>query len=393
MRTDFREERRWKLALAYNISTAVLEWHAAGDTATRITNGICMKWRPPRSYDRVPEEEDTGMAVDDGRPLPGFTEESAPGDIVDAPEDNDAESQLKPMNPLSILNYNSDDDDDDDQDQDQGQEREQSVADMLETSAMIDDALDAADASVPSTETDSVVIQPKTEEVEDSSALQAKDAMAVDSQDLAEQPTEQKSKDQSHEMTPIGLKTDSANPTLMSATTSRSSDELSAANSAASKAMLKSIYAPIRERIAYSELDKLFLDFDDLDIARDETKDAAIDELDPSFPPSDLASVFPDFQPYGLFDVPSPTFVSDGKKKSEKKSDRDDPNKRAEDTTYSKLVPIGKFMHCKPTLLGPLQPSKKWKNGEWVRLDDYAISAEDMPASKPVDIFSGKGCI
>ncbi|KAF4604158.1 chromatin modification- protein VID21 [Pleurotus pulmonarius] len=389
MRTDFREERRWKLALAYNLSTAVLEWHAAGDTATRIANGICMKWRPPRSYDRAPEEEDTEMVIDDGHPLPGFTEESAPGDIVDAPEDNDADSQLKPMNPLSILNYNSDDDDDDDQDQDQGQEREQSVADALETSVMIDDALDAADVGVPSTETGSAAIQPKTEEVEDSSALQARDAMAVDSQDLAEQPTEQQPKDQSLEMTPIGLKTDSANPTLMSTTTSRSSDELSAANSAASKAMLKSIYAPIRERIAYSELDKLFLDFDDLDIARDETKDPAVDELDPLFPPSDLASVFPDFQPYGLFDVPSPIFVSDGKKKSEKKSDRDDPNKRAEDTTYSKLVPIGKFMHCKPTLLGPLQPSKKWKNGEWVRLDDYAISAEEMPASKPVDIFSG----
>ncbi|KAF9501214.1 hypothetical protein BDN71DRAFT_1439527 [Pleurotus eryngii] len=389
MRTDFREERRWKLALAYNLSTAVLEWHAAGDTATRISNGICMKWRPPRSYDRVPEEEDTGMIVEEGLPLPRFTEESALGDVIDAPEDRDEGAQLKPMNPLSILNYNSDDDDDDDQDPDQGQEREQSVADALETSAMIDDALDAHDSGVPSVETSANTIQPKTEEVDDSSALQNEDAMAVDSQDLPEQPVEQKPKDQSHETTPTGLKTDSANPTLMSAATSRSSDELSAANSAASKAVLKSIYAPIRERIAYSELDKLFLDFDDLDIARDETKGPTVDELDPLFPPSDLASVFPDFQPYGLFDIPSPLSASDGKKKSEKKSDRDDPNKRAEDTTFSKLVPIGKFMHCKPTLLGPLQPSKKWKNGEWVRLDDYAISAEEIPASKPVDIFSG----
>ena len=49
MRTDFREERKWKVALAYNLSTAVLEWHAAGSLEERIRSKICVLWKKPRN--------------------------------------------------------------------------------------------------------------------------------------------------------------------------------------------------------------------------------------------------------------------------------------------------------------------------------------------------------
>lgn len=38
MRTDFKEERKWKMANAYTISKAVMEWHRATDKST-----VCIK--------------------------------------------------------------------------------------------------------------------------------------------------------------------------------------------------------------------------------------------------------------------------------------------------------------------------------------------------------------
>ena len=35
MRIDFREERKWKIALAHNLAHAVMAWHSAGSKAER----------------------------------------------------------------------------------------------------------------------------------------------------------------------------------------------------------------------------------------------------------------------------------------------------------------------------------------------------------------------
>ena len=67
MRTDFREERRWKYAVAFNIATAVLEWHAAGDPETRVAKGICVKWkRPPPPEDVTMGDADAEAADEQG---------------------------------------------------------------------------------------------------------------------------------------------------------------------------------------------------------------------------------------------------------------------------------------------------------------------------------------
>jgi chromatin modification-related protein VID21 len=138
----------------------------------------------------------------------------------------------------------------------------------------------------------------------------------------------------------------------------------------------------MRERIAYSDENKLFIDLDDYDdfvkgLAALSTTDTVI-ETPP--PPPDLSAIFPDLQPFGLLNVPPvPTsgIPTDAKKKSDRKSDRDDPNKRVEDTSYTKLVPLGEFMHCKPTLIGPLNPAKRWRNGKWLSQEDAASNSEN----------------
>lgn len=38
MRTDYKEERKWKRAMAYTIAHAVLEWHMTDDKST-----VCVK--------------------------------------------------------------------------------------------------------------------------------------------------------------------------------------------------------------------------------------------------------------------------------------------------------------------------------------------------------------
>lgn len=38
MRTDFKEEKKWKIANAFMISKAIMEWHRAVDKST-----VCVK--------------------------------------------------------------------------------------------------------------------------------------------------------------------------------------------------------------------------------------------------------------------------------------------------------------------------------------------------------------
>jgi len=82
------------------------------------------------------------------------------------------------------------------------------------------------------------------------------------------------------------------------------------------------------------------------------------------------------------------------KKKGEKR-DRDDPNKRSEETTYSKLTPIGKFMRMKPTLLSTLQPSKHWNCADgWISFDNGPVVLDfDTSVRVPEDAFCSESVL
>ncbi|CAA7267895.1 unnamed protein product [Cyclocybe aegerita] len=340
MRIDFREERRWKLALAYNLSTAVLEWHFAKTPEERLRAGICVKWKPASLKD----------------------EESVPEALPD--DSSQVEQYQREQSNPSLLgvDYGSDDDDDD-QDKDP-----QNVMDVLEPAKLIEDALEANND-----------IQPKSEEVEDRSGLQlsyvpqatdVSDAIVDDAMKLSSDANEERPNDSES-----GLKSTSGNPILGGE--SKSSSQSTNGDVAPAQPP-KSALAPLRERLAYD--DSLFVDLANLFItmsttAGSETK-LALDAMD-------LESLFPDLQPFGLLDVPplAPP-QTEGKKKGEKKSDRDDPNKRIEDTTYTKLYSTGRFTYSKPTLIGPLQPAKRLKDGKWQPMEQVAVPPEVDPGSR-----------
>ena len=256
MRIDFREERRWKLSMAYNLSTAVLEWHAAGTPEQRLRTGISVKWQPSFSRDNVD----------------GTSEEM-----------NLNETHQEQLNPSLLgVDYGSKDDNDNEQDK---------VIDALEPATPIKNSFGTANE-----------LQPKDEEINDQSALRLMHDIVLDN---------------------------------------AKGDQLMAVSEGNQGNHLSNAAAYLRD-----------CDMDISTVLQD--KDVNIQ--------LDLTTLFPNLQPLGLLDVHPGPVPHEGKKKMEKRSDKDDPNKRIEDTTYTKLYPTRQFMYTKPTLLGPLQPFKHWKN-------------------------------
>ncbi|TFK76575.1 hypothetical protein BDN72DRAFT_852844 [Pluteus cervinus] len=368
MRVDFREERKWKFAVAFNLSTAVLEWHACSTMAERIGCGICVQWKRPS-----PTPEEMSHEVTDLR--------------SDTPMQVDAAKVSYPQATMSSLglDYGSDDDDDDDE-----PSKDQSIENSLEPSSLIEDAL-ASVNEIRILESDSQIndsqsIAPKVEESDDTNALHG----ARDDKDVTmEDPVVEATQDPS-----ASLKVTSQDPILAA----NPNPLLGSGEQEASHKSTKvsAIYAPLRKQIVYMDDSDLFLDLDKLDL--NGSMPTGTDLADGAIPPPpDLSSVFPDLQAYNMLDLAQaiPLGASDGKKRSDKRADRDDPNRRAEDTTYAKLYPASKMMTTRPTLLGSLHPSKHWKDGHWLPFEESPVLPEQDLNSKALEesgneLFDGK---
>jgi chromatin modification-related protein VID21 len=301
MRIDFREERKWKMVLAYNLATAVLEWHAAGSLVERVERGICVLWKRPRT---------DNMDVNNA-------EEDASGMDFDSTPIGDSQS-----NPLSMIDYGSDDDEEQDKDQ-------QSVVDALETTAMVEDALDDSEVAIvaenaPSGDTELPDMEPKVEDVGGIPPLQidaadrGSDAMEVDGSDRSTHSEKEKME----ESVAPTLKPSSVDPILSSNDSSLPitvEGETSGSFSSLKSTVKPNVYAPLRERIAYSDDTKLFLDLDDFVLTQSFSELTANDTSHEDPPPApDLSSIFPDMQPLALLDVAMPIVTST--KRSDRRS-------------------------------------------------------------------------
>ncbi|KAH6918710.1 hypothetical protein BKA70DRAFT_1176245 [Coprinopsis sp. MPI-PUGE-AT-0042] len=339
MRIDFREERKWKLALAYHLSTAVLEWHSLNSWEERVTQGICVKWKPVSS---APKDSEPPEQMD-----------------VDPASEDDMEADIPASKSLLGVDYGSDT-----EDGENDEKKPTDVTDQLAPTAVINDAMDTADdmrqqeaGQVPNPQ--SPALQLKTEEVDGTLALN--NAPTGDSV-----PTDIAQK---------ALKSASNDPLLGSKSSSHSLNG-DAEDKPAIKAKA-SAYAPLREKLVYSS-DKLFVGLEDLE--------SAVEEGAGKDGPAtlDFISLFPDLQPLSMLDVAPP--ATEAKKKSSR-SERDDPNKRVEETNYTKVYPAGQFMYSRPTLLGPLHPAKRWKDGSWLNMEEVPVTpdAESSSYIKAVD--------
>lgn len=328
--------------MAFNLSTAVLEWHVAGSQEERLRLGICVGWKRPRSSQNAP------------------------------PEDVDLDSQPVEHNGYTPMA------DESDGDEEEGEAEQRDFIDPLETRNALEEALDGTGSNESTDSSQHQTpgpdrVQPKVEDVDDSSALRdSNTGMNVDV--LHDSQTGSDNDEQQ-----AGLKEHSTDPNLGSQKNMQPDAAAAASSSKASKA---SLYAPLREQIAYSDEGKLFLDDDDLNLTKALSNLTTDDtSIEPSIPVLDLSDIFPDLQPLGMPDVASGS--GEGKKKDKKFGD---DNRRAEDSGFTKMAPLGRFMYCKPTLLGPLRPAKRWRNEEWMFIEEAAVAVDfDSAIGKTVD--------
>lgn len=337
--------------MAYGLAHAVIDWHVAGTLEERVKLGIVVLWRPDNPNRR---EEEVTMQVDEDP----FVKEMFDGHVESKGESTPGE--------------NSEDDSEDEQEKDR-----QAVLNALEPSAAFQEALDEIETARAGQVT-SQEIQFKAEDVEDDSALRASndDSQAEANAEAPDDSTEAEEKDK---------KASVLRPGATDVLLAEAAPEASTSASGSKPKAKAGTYAHLRESIVYSDVDQLFVDLDDLDLAKG-MSELSTDDSAHFAPPSyaAISTIFPDLQPYGLLDVP-PASASDGKKK-ERRGDRDDPTKRADDTTYNKAAPMSCFMLQKTTLLGPLEPAKHWRDGEWHSLEDTTVVADfDTPSARPID--------
>jgi chromatin modification-related protein VID21 len=351
MRTDFREERKWKIVLAYDLSTAVLQWHKAKNREKRLELGLIVDWSKKPRY--------------------GASEADEP-----QIEQSDAEDTNVGQSIIVDADYASDASDDE-QDNDR-----QEVVDALAPSAALDEAFEGLREQPDHAGGPSSPVEPKLEDIDDPLALNEADdtstPMEVDSQQPSISGDASRKVSPHDSQTQSGLKLTSDDPNLAASSNDPPPQVLRSSKSKSNP------YTVHRADIAYS--DGLFYDFEAMFEALNSPNDLSNEQkLDTVPPPSGLSDIFPDLQPYNFFDLtPGTGSVAESRKKSEKR-DRDDPLKRAELTTYTKLTPMSSFQTQRPTLLGPLRPSLHWKDNQWVNLDDNSMLVDFDAIPKAID--------
>lgn len=87
MRTDFKQERRWKIAMAHMVAMAVMEWHNAEDKST-----VCVETRIPEPIGIpstpmvIDEEELPSTTIPDAAPSLQETDSNIPAEPMDVEE-------------------------------------------------------------------------------------------------------------------------------------------------------------------------------------------------------------------------------------------------------------------------------------------------------------------
>ena len=324
MRIDFREERKWKIAVAYTLVLAVQEWHEAGTAEERIRRGICIVW---------------SKNLEEDIPIPPIVEGGDAMSIHDLPH-----HRLR-SDSMHVVDESED-----------GSEEEE------KDNAILADADTAEPGGITQTE---LTQEPENMKVEDNfdftTALQT--APTTEPQDQVGTGANSSRQDsrEGSDPTPSGLRVTSENPMMPFA-----NNGLSAATQGA-----------MRERVAFMDLNKVFLDADDLGLTSLIPKPLAEEAPEYAPPNIDLVALFGDVQAYGLLE-PVPAAIQLDIKKNRR--EREDVGRRLDEANVTKLVPVSKFMFCRPTLISALQPSRHWRDGTWTGLDESPVYPTDTPS-------------
>lgn len=334
--------------------------------------GIISKWRRPDPIE-VDHNTNTQETVD-------ILDMDEPETLtIDGPENQ-------------ISSVQADDVDSEDEEREIERREQQIIDDALNPESVVAAAIEDANqpASGLNVSGDTPAMAPKLEEIENTDALYAvgpsaeQTAMDVDSAKPSH-PNEVNSHPKAEivEQTETSaLKDQSKNPNFGTQLDNGTANGYTSKGPTISSERMKEA----RAKFLSLPMDTLIVSLDDLALF-EETNDSEQSEENvfaEEKPEFQLSSLFPELQTYGFFEAPNIDSVNvfgEGRKKSDKKGDKDDPTKRMDESTYTKLYPTGIFMQKKPTLISALQPAKKWRKGKWINLDESPVVSDvDGPA-------------
>lgn len=358
------------MALAHELALEVQEWHAAGSHEERIRLGICARWRRPDPLELEAINGGETMEVDIIPP----SEHGDEGRIADPEEDMEVDKA-----PASTSDY-------------------EDVEDQRAVNAVLNPDIhapnhvaedDHQEFIVPDA-TESPSFTMKLEEVEGADAIHLAGASDHDASDALQLPQDTVE----HWAELPKTEAVDASQALREISQNLFTDPLVGPETG--QVEPKSLWTPDEAKVIRSSIislpeQDLFVNMDQIVPMPEEDLARVLSSEGPPIESSlglDLTTIFPELQPFSMLDGPTSEIAgngSDGRRRNDKKADKDDPTKRVEETTYTRLCPTTRFMHMKPTLVSALQPAKKWRQGRWVDLDESPVVSDvDSPPS-----FSG----
>jgi len=342
MRTDFREERKWKLAMAHQLAHAVVEWH---ETPAEQRHVLCCKFPRlpfiPYNDDELEQQaEDTVMAEADAA-------QDDPPVVVQGwqPPPAGTPDLLGPPSPERVLGLE---------------------AHIASGSMFVDDDLDPL-----------LLLPAKTEEADfDIGSLPISTlglADLVPANGLPQEKIEdQKPVDMGEPVGVSALRPGSQNPLVGNITVGKLGP-----------------YPQYRDPILNLDDDELWLDLEKLAVSSTSTGTTA-DTPAPQTPAAQtspnafvkpfiatLPEIFPELEVYDAFSSVGP----DGTiAYSLVEAYHDRPgDKRSEEVQLGRLTSTSIYMDVRPTLLSALNPAEKFKNGVWTDLEDTVVLPSLVP--------------
>lgn len=363
MQTDFREERRWKIAVAHQLAHAVLAWHRAPNAVAR--RSLCVKVRKSsatNSADQVNGGEDVSMS--DGKDV----EAEEDGEAEDQPttrssrrgkakesetdRDGDGDESMKDLGAIQTEDFEGEPDaegEDDDADADADADGD---ADDGEVEALVAQETDSKAKPVET------VREPLKQVDEKMPTLSSSD----DQVDSANNKVEES-------LDPEGNQTNKRSVRIAAP----SKDSTLASNVELPVSLLHSVRAPVFSM----DIGATVVSPSSLVASVDPDSVGQMLGIDPQEVSALLESeemtaskLFPELPLYDSPSLPDPTG------KSDRRWDEGSLN------LPPRLTHVSRLLDAKPILVSTLAPSKNRARGRWIEDSDWMISAEVADPNK-----------
>jgi chromatin modification-related protein VID21 len=361
MSTDFREERRWKMAIAFEIAHSVAEWHQADEEGRQRLMG---------SYKvlDIPDEGDVDMHQAAVIHASEVMEVDTSGE--------GSNRNARQMNPIAV------EQNPDESDEVAGRDRS-AIQPPLDASTALEEALEDMEAAGPS-KTDDAQDTVMAVDVVATAVVRSGPGSEMDAEGEPEDDVDAEGEVDMEKFDIPDMPKDANVPTEVPLVAPKEAEDVKDPEGLKPTTRGALLTPPPDPTVDVKKLRKPILDKDmqDTMFSLSELFEANLN-LSKPLPPVQLEKLklpdlFPDLPPYEVPDPPSDPVL-------EKKSDK---NKRIDESGAhsGKLTSASRLMDVRPVLVSSLQPSRRLskKQAKWEDLNDFPVADEPRDWSEPV---------